>query len=187
MKELTEGNMMYEPKENYGLRPSGPPPAPNKHSDIVIIAPHFDDEIIGCYEILANPLVHPIIVYFQDDEERKKEALNLKKFIDRVKVQLFQKSLPSLVIQPLNTLYFPDPTTETHPDHRKWGAVGEELVRQGFNVIFYTTNMNAPYIHEVNDFKQKRHLLEKVYPSQKNLWKFENKYFLFEGRCRWIM
>lgn len=155
--------------------------------EFVIFAPHFDDEIIGCYEILMNPLIKPIIVYFQDDEERKQESLNLKKFIERVQVQLFQKSIPSVVIDPKNILYFPDHTYETHPDHRKWGAIGEDLSRQGFNVIFYSTNMNAPYIHEVKEFKQKRHLLEKVYPSQKSLWKFENKYFLFEGRCKWIL
>jgi LmbE family N-acetylglucosaminyl deacetylase len=155
--------------------------------ECVIIAPHFDDEIIGCYEVIMNPLIKPIIVYMQDDEERKQEALKLKTFIDRIQVQLFQKSIPSVVIDPKNVLYFPDPVYEIHPDHRKFGAIGEDLLRQGFNVVFYNTNMNAPYIHEVPEFKQKRHLLEKVYPSQKNLWKYENKYFLFEGRCRWIM
>ena len=40
--------------------------------ECVIIAPHFDDEIIGGYELLINPLIKPIIVYMQDDEERKK-------------------------------------------------------------------------------------------------------------------
>lgn len=153
----------------------------------VIIAPHFDDEIIGCYEILTNEMFKPIIVYMQEDEERKIESFELKKINDRVQVQLFQKSIPSLILKKENTLFFPDPVYEFHPDHRKWGAHGEELLRQGFNVIFYNVNMQAPYIHEVKDFKQKRHMLEKVYPSQKNLWKFDAKYYMFEGRCRWIM
>ena len=81
--------------------------------ECVIIAPHFDDEIIGCYEVIMNPLIKPIIVYLQDDEERKKESLSLKKFIDRIQVQLFQKSIPSVVIDPKNVLYFPDPYFET--------------------------------------------------------------------------
>ncbi len=153
----------------------------------VIIAPHYDDEIIGNFEVLMNPIIKPIIVYLQDDPERQKEALNLKKHIDNIQVQLFQKSLPPVVINPTNILYFPDPVFEYHPDHRKWGAIGEDLLRQGFKVIFYSINMQAPYIHEVKEFKQKRHLLEKVYPSQKNLWKFENKYFIWEGRYTWIM
>ena len=156
-------------------------------TDCVIIAPHFDDEIIGNSEIILNPLIKPIIVYMQDDEERKKEALKLKTFLSNIQVQLFQKSIPQVVLNRNNILYFPDPIYEIHPEHRKFGAIGEDLLRQGFNVVFYSTNMNAPYIHEVSEFKQKRHLLEKVYPSQKNLWKFENKYFLFEGRCKWII
>lgn len=159
----------------------------DKKSDLVIIAPHYDDEIIGCYSILTNPLIKPIIIYMQDDEERKKEALKLKTHLDNVQVQLFQRSIPSMFLNPKNVLYFPDHIFDTHPDHRKWGAVGEDYLRQGLNVVFYSTSMTAPYIKEVKEFKQKRHLLEKVYPSQKSLWKFENKYFLFEGYCKWIM
>ena len=159
----------------------------SKKSEIVIISPHFDDEIIGNYSIITNPLTKPIIIYLQDDEERKQEALNLKKFIDNVQVQLFQKSIPSTFLDPLNVLYFPDPIFETNPEHRKWGAVGEDFLRKGLNVVFYSINMNAPYIHNVENPKDKRHLLEKVYPSQKNLWKYENKYFLFEGRYKWLI
>jgi len=188
MSEQNEGNIKQEQKENNELKYfESPAQVPQRGGDIVIIAPHFDDEIIGNWEIISNPLTHPVIVYLQDDEERKKEALNLRKFIDRVKVQLFQKSIPSMVIQPQNVLYFPDFYFESNPIHRKWGSVGEDLLRQGFNVIFYTTDMNVPYKHEVKDFKGKRHLLEKVYPSQKSLWKFEHKYFLWEGHCKFIL
>lgn len=155
-------------------------------SDYIIVAPHPDDEIISCYELLVKNKINPIIIYTCDiDDDRKKEALTLPKYID-VKAQLFNKEVPPNLITPFNTLFFPDPTYDVHPEHRKYGARGEELARKGIDVIFYTTNMAAPYIHEVADFKDKRHLLEKVYPSQKNLWKFDNKYFLFEGRCKWI-
>jgi hypothetical protein len=159
----------------------------NKKMEVIIIAPHFDDELIGCYEILTNPIIKPIIIYMQDDIERKQEALSLKKYLDNIQVQLFQKSIPTMFLNPSNILYFPDHSYEIHPEHRKWGAVGEDYLRQGLNIHFYSTNMNAPYIHEVKEFKQKRHLLEKVYPGQKNLWKYDHKYFLFEGRCKWIM
>lgn len=157
-------------------------------TETIIVAPHFDDEIIGAYEILTNPLSKPIIIYMQEDEERKQEALKLKNHIENIQIQLFQKSIPSTFLNPKNLFYFPDPYFEFHPDHRKWGAYGEDLLRQGFrNVIFYNINMQAPYIHELKDFKGKRRLLEKIYPSQKNLWKFEAKYYLFEGYCKWII
>lgn len=155
--------------------------------DIVIIAPHFDDEIIGNFEVIANPLVKPIIVYLQDDEERKKESLKLKDELDNVKVQLFQKSIPSVVVNPNNVLYFPDPIYEFHPDHRKWGAIGEDYLRQGLNVVFYSINMQAPYIHNVKEVDEKKDLLDKIYASQKSLWEMDKKYILFEGRCKWIM
>jgi hypothetical protein len=124
----------------------------------------------------------------QDDEKRKQESLKLKNHIENIQVQIFQKSIPSTFLNPKNLFYFPDPYFEFHPDHRKWGSYGEELLRQGFNnVIFYNINMQAPYIHEVEDCKGKRRLLEKIYPSQKNLWKFDAKYYLFEGYCKWII
>lgn len=155
--------------------------------EIVIIAPHADDEIIGNYSILTNPVFKPIIIYMQDDALRRQEALKLKTCIDNIQIQLFQKSIPTTFLNPSNILYFPDPIHEFHPDHRKWGAVGEDYLRQGLKVIFYSINMEAPYIHNVKEFKDKRHLLEKVYPSQKNLWKNDHKYFLFEGHCQWMM
>lgn len=159
----------------------------SEKSETIIISPHFDDEILGMYSILMNPLIKPIIIYMQNDENRKKESLQLKKEIDNIQIQLFQKSIPTTFLNPNNVLYFPDHIYEFHPDHRKWGAYGEELLRQGLNVIFYSINMNAPYIHNINDPNGKRRLLEKVYPSQKSMWKFEHKYFIWEGRYRWLM
>ena len=81
--------------------------------------------------------------------------------------------------------YFPDPIYEKHPLHRRWGSVGEDLARRGMNVIFYNTNMNAPYIHEVINVSGKESLLNTIYPSQSDLWKYEKKYVLFEGYCQW--
>lgn len=156
--------------------------------ETIIVAPHADDEIIGCFEVLMNPFFKPIILYTDvEDENRKLESLNLKKHIPNVNIQLFVKNVPAMMLNPTNILYFPDPVFEFHPDHRRVGAMGEELLRKGLNVIFYSVNMQAPYIHEVIDFKQKRHLLEKVYPSQKNMWKFDAKYYLFEGKNKWLM
>lgn len=172
--------------------PDKPTPPPPRKSDqkreFVIISPHPDDEIIGNFEVLMNPLIKPIIIYTENvEQKRREEALKLKTFLDNIQVQMFQKSIPTMFLNPNNILYFPDHIHETHPMHRKWGAIGEDLFRQGFNVVFYSIAMNSPYIHEVKEFKQKRHLLEKVYPSQKNLWKFENKFFLFEGRYQFLL
>jgi len=152
-------------------------------SDIIIVAPHGDDEIIGCYEIMKARKC--IILYTEDvNSDRQKEINALKNKID-LKAQLYLKSIPGILQKKENTFLFPDPTTELHPAHRAQGAIGETMVRTGFDVIFYTTNMNAPYIHEVPEWEEKKKLLDFIYKSQNNLWRFDNKYFLFEGRCQW--
>ena len=107
--------------------------------------------------------------------------------LTEVKNIFFTTEIPPVYMDMGTQFYFPDPTTELHPDHRKWGGIGEQLLRQGFDVTFYTTNMNAPYMREVGNPEAKKRLLDAVYPSQKSLWEYDHKYFLFEGGCRWVM
>jgi hypothetical protein len=157
----------------------------NVNNEKIIISPHMDDEIIGCYEVIKND--KPIIIYIGDDNsnERKNESLKLKEEVD-IKFQLYLNNIPQHFINKSNTFYFPDPSTEIHPKHRLWGNMGEQLARIGMDVIFYTTNMNTQYIKEEKDPKGKEELLNKIYPSQSNLWKYEKKYILFSGFCKWL-
>lgn len=156
-------------------------------SDIIIIAPHPDDEIIGCYGVLEK--YHNerkiAVIYGPDCEnERKEEMTKLKNYYSCH--QAVQNIVPQYLVQKENTFFFPDPVNEIHPDHRKWGIIGEDLARRGLDVIFYTIQMNVPYIHKINDPNNKESILNDVYPSQKSLWEYEKKYILFEGYCKWI-
>lgn len=152
----------------------------------VIVAPHPDDEIIGCYEVLQRE-ENIIIIYSPDvDMNRRKEAVTLKDRIEGIKVQMFQNSIPMSMHNDKFRFYFPDPVYEIHPKHRQLGMSGEQYARMGLDVIFYTTSMNAPYIHETVSPNMKEDLLNKVYPSQSDMWRFEKKYVLFEGYCKWI-
>ena len=157
--------------------------------EVIIIAPHGDDEIIGTYRILSDPNLEsrPIIIYTEEmDHIRKVEATKLRDNFD-IKIQMYLRSIPANLLIRENTFYIPDPIYETHPAHRLQGAIGEQMVRGGYNVIFYCTNMSAPYCHEVKDPGEKERLLNEVYPSQKSLWKHEKKYILFEGYNKWII
>jgi len=157
--------------------------------NVVIVAPHIDDEIIGCYEILTNQEVSIAVVYGETpDLIRKDEALAFKQKLLNVKMQYFSsQSIPPIFLNPKTTFYFPDPYFEIHPKHRMWGAIGESLLRNGLDIIFYSVNMNAPYIHEVEHWLKKKELLDEIYPSQKDLWTADAKYYLFEGRCKWLV
>ena len=152
----------------------------------VIIAPHPDDEVIGCYEVLRRE-EEIIIIYSADsDPKRRKEAMRLKEFVDGIKVQMFQNSIPMAMVNSDHKFYFPDPVYETHPKHREMGMTGELYARSGIDVTFYNTIMNAPYIHEGKDVIGKEYVLDEVYRSQSDMWKFEKKYILFEGYCKWV-
>lgn len=157
----------------------------------VIIAPHPDDEIIGNYEILEDRKNITVMYSNVLDMKRKEEAERLKLYFPNINLHFSHHgTYENIHISDPNkekTYYFPDPIYEIHPDHRRLGAIGEILLRKGYNVIFYSVNMNAPYIHEVKSASIKEKLLNEIYPSQKSLWEFEKKFILFEGRVKWLM
>jgi hypothetical protein len=156
-------------------------------NNIIIVAPHADDEIIGCHQILCKTNTNIRIIYTTTlSEERRHELTHLTHFYDTVTDQLFSNTIPPALLDETNIYYFPDPIYELHPDHRAQGAFGEQLARQGYDVVFYSTNMNVPWIHEIPDCHRKEEILNNVYPSQRSLWQTEKKYILFEGRVKWL-
>lgn len=152
----------------------------------IIVAPHPDDEIIGCLEIIQKKEPTIIIYGAETIASRRDEAKEVKELFGNIVGQLFLQNLPPNVINKSNMFYFPDPIYETHPLHRFYGMYGESLARAGHDVTFYTTNMVAPYIHEVKFPDDKENFLNMCYPGQKSLWEYEKKYILFEGYCKWI-
>jgi len=160
-----------------------------ENNRIVIVAPHADDELIGCFSVISNESRSICIVYTDTNIDiiRREEALSLKSKFNNVTSQYFTASIPPVFINPKTTLYFPDPTEAGHYQHRRWGAIGESMLRSGLDVIFYSINMQAPYCFEVEHWMKKKEVLDEVYPSQKDLWTNDGKYYLFEGRCKWLV
>lgn len=155
----------------------------DSEKQVVIIAPHCDDEIIGAYDILTTK--KPIIIYDANVSlERRNEAVTLKEYVD-IKGQTFHKDIPSIFLNECQ-IFAPDPFFEINPSHRRWGFLAEQAARRGADVTFYNTIMNAPYIRESKTPNHKETLLNKVYPSQETLWKYEKKYVIYEGYVKWI-
>ena len=162
----------------------------------LILAPHPDDELIGCFEILKNRNEEFIILHASciTDVRRLDEIgniksgtnFNIKKVVPVIYVSNYIQKWFSWSELKKITIYAPDPIYETHPLHREWGHVGENLARRGLDVIFYSINMRAPYIHEVRETETKEKLIRWCYPSQRSLIESDKKYILFEGRCKWI-
>ena len=154
-------------------------------SEVVIISPHADDELVGCYSILADEEIKPVIIYTEEMSKKRAEEVKGIREHFTIKAQMFCQSIPPQFLNPTTTFYFPGPD-EIHPAHRTQAVVGEALARQGLNVIFYSTNMNVPYIREEKNPDKKKSFLNLIYQSQSDLWKYDHKYFLFEGFCKWL-
>jgi len=155
-------------------------------NDIIIIAPHPDDEIIGCYEVMRHH--RPVIIYTGANisNERREYAMKIKQFF-KIKAQFFLSTIPAAFLDPSNTFFFPHPVYETHFEHRLQGIVGEQLARGGNeNIYFYSTEMNAPFKQECKFTADKKTMLDSFYPDQASMWKYEHKYFLFSGYDKWV-
>jgi len=149
----------------------------------IIIAPHADDEIIGCYELLTkkNKDIKTVLFPSQQAIDEASLSSQIMKF-DRGHTDYL-----NTIVTNSDTLVFPDPNYELHPEHRKWGQIGEQYARSGYKVIFYITNMLAPYIHEVEFSFVKKEILDRAYFEKQKLWLYDHKYFLFEGYTNWIL
>jgi hypothetical protein len=156
-------------------------------NQIIIVAPHADDEIIGCHEVLHLCRRNLKITVMYPNLKDFEEAQHSSQFFGFYRRPFSEDELKTS-IDPDTILYFPDPIYELHPEHRIIGAIGVELLRKNKrNVVFYSTSMNAPYIHETVEPSVKREDLDNLYPSKSSLWQFDHKYFLFEGYTKWYM
>jgi hypothetical protein len=158
--------------------------------NVIIVAPHADDEVIGCFSVLHRKKPNTKITLLYPDGRSVGESFPVcAKF--GIESFSFDGSITALLEHIKTTenpiVYFPDPTYELHPLHKSLGNIGAILFQQGDRVIFYSTNMNAPYIYELNetDRDAKLELLNEAYFQKHSLWEYDHRYFLFEGYNEW--
>ncbi len=148
----------------------------------IIIAPHPDDEIIGCYRLIKQGAVSQIVYWGKGlSEERRQEAL---RFCSDFCLN------PTFIYDFNDLLTLPDPLfvalpalTDYHPLHRAITSFCYLFLASRFPLIEYTTTMQVSWIEELTPQEQqeKRAWLDRYYPSQRTLWEKAWQYWLFEG------
>ena len=83
-----------------------------------ILAPHVDDELIGCFTRLQNRSIDHVIYFFELTPERKKEAKAAAEHFGFIPIFARPDSM-KLVMDTVkdNTVLLPA-CTDSHPDHK---------------------------------------------------------------------
>ncbi len=134
----------------------------NQH---IILAPHLDDEIIGCYSIL-----HKVnkVIYFTKDYR----SFNLYEKLDYVYYEDYNFD----IIDDTDTIYLPS-KFDFHPLHK---IVRNKYINLPCKKLFYNVEMNVPWLEEEEDKMGKLYLLKKLYPNE-DLFIKNDKYWIFKS------
>lgn len=144
----------------------------------VIFAPHIDDEVIGCWSLLSAGLVAEVYYFFDLDNLRMSEAnyAAYKYGFKAVFVNSIDDALKSKVEGKI--LLLPS-VKDNHPDHKMINQFGKTFRNEK---MFYSIDMNNKFkVLDEDERDQKLNHLNLIYPSQKELWENDAKYYLFEG------
>jgi LmbE family N-acetylglucosaminyl deacetylase len=162
---------------------------------IVILAPHVDDELIGCSALFdANKV--SLVVYFNElSTQRRKEAIALARsqykqpyevlFVDFDSIreddkvytfnQVFEKTLPEIE----NTVLVVPSIKDQHVHHKEINRFARPMPYEKW---FYSVDMNhKPQLLSKEQRERKLEALLTAYPSQKQLFENDAKYHLFES------
>lgn len=145
----------------------------------IIIAPHPDDCLIGCWSLVKRGMIDKVY-YLDVTPIRYRYARQAGKELGfSVGVIKFKDLYAFLEKNPSHTYLVPD-IADNHLLHKAVNCVGR---LSGCHLGYYSTEMNTGYVKELSAEMKKEKLfaLNKFYPDQSSLWKYDWKYFLFEG------
>lgn len=156
----------------------------------VILAPHPDDEVIGCFSVLNDVSkkndIDYVVYFFRGSDVRRDEAIKSSKHFKFISIFVTPSTmLDNEVLYELyendriDTLYIPS-IKDMHPLHQQVNKLSN--VMNAKKKIYYTTDKNIDYkVLGRRRVGMKRDILNKIYKSQRKLWEHDEKYILFEG------
>jgi len=129
-----------------------------------VIAPHIDDEFIGCFTLLKNKKIEKVYYLHAESEERKKEAENCSKIFQ------FEPIFSKPIIIDDSCKYLIPTRKDMHPDHIIANRQFLKEIKNKEQIVFYSTRMNVEWVQRLSDEdrKRKKKLFLELFPSQKN-------------------
>lgn len=143
----------------------------------IILAPHIDDEVIGCFTLLRNEYIDCVLYFFEKTKQRMKEAKASGKTFGFepkfVTTSDFKKH-----ILPDDIIIVPN-INDSHHHHKVINCLAKALPNKK---QYYSIDMNVLKItlHPTLQ-NEKRKLLNDLFPSQKELFNQNMSYWLFES------
>ena len=152
---------------------------PNRRPTTLILAPHVDDELIGCSSLLypreGREQREVIVIYFQEfTYERAAEAVQASKTLGFTAYPPQLEETVREIAGRCDFVCVPS-RRDHHPAHKAVNAKYRSIATH-----FYSVDMEGSRPLSLAAAGEKRHYLNSLYPSQAALWENDHKYWLFE-------
>ena len=145
----------------------------NESHKLVVFAPHLDDEVIGCYSAL--PAVDEV-VFFTADYRKSLPRMPRILYTDNSD---FSENLDCFLYPDRYRVLVPS-RYDYHPLHKKVRLWAEQRLPAS-SLLYYSVEMNVPWLEEEDDPEAKRACLEQWYPQEYQSISKSDKYFLFNS------
>ncbi len=148
----------------------------------VILAPHVDDEVIGCWRLLKSGQVKAVIYYYDLSSTRFAEA--------RECANLFEFELHGVgedVQQYRDKILVVPNIADHHPHHKQVNLDAQTFAN---TKCYYSVSMNVKMdVLEPWEQEEKRETLYRLFPSQRKYFDDHAECYLFESLLGtdWIM
>jgi len=147
----------------------------------LIVAPHADDELIGCFTVLQKEKT--AVVFLEEltltrrfEAAKSSELFNFHLYFRPIGMVLERYITNLREEHSFERIYVPA-RSDWHPAHRNTNTMLRDIATH-----FYSVDMGeGSALLGDAEAGQKRQALEHCYPSQAQLWRRDHKYWLFEN------
>lgn len=143
---------------------------------MIILAPHVDDEVIGCFRQLLTGSVTHVLYFFELTETRKAESIESSRRFNFIPI--YVDANKSVDLNADDVLLVPH-ISDNHPHHKYVNQWAKKLSNKK---LYYSIDMVRNIEPLPSDISYlKRTTLLQLFPSQSKLFEVA-KYYLFESK-----